>query len=115
MWFTRKEFLCKCGYCNQDTVDYELLEVLMRLRDFFGVPITILSGNRCRIHNKKSGGSINSQHLYSKASDISVKGIEPRIVYDTLDRWYPDKYGLGLYTNRTHLDIRYKKARWEVT
>lgn len=111
-YFSRSEFACACG-CDQDVVDFELLEVLMRLRDYFGNPVHINSGNRCENYNKKIGGHENSFHIASKASDIEVEDVEPRVVYDTLDRWYPDKYGLGRYDKFTHIDVRSYKARWK--
>ena len=57
--FKREEFACKCG-CGQDTVDHSLIEILERVREFFGKPITITSGNRCTTHNKKIGGASGS-------------------------------------------------------
>ena len=112
-YFKRKEFVCKCG-CGFDTVDYMLAIVLDDLRANFGVPITITSGCRCKKHNKNEGGSKNSQHISGKASDLKVKGVKPRKVFDYLDKKYPNKFGLGLYNNRIHIDVRNKKARWRV-
>lgn len=114
-YFKRSEFKCKCGRCDRDAVDAELLQVLMRLRDFFGRPIHVNSGNRCEEYNQEMGGSKNSQHLYSKASDIEVERIESRVVFDTLDRWYPNTYGIGRYKTFTHLDVRKIYARWDNT
>jgi hypothetical protein len=34
-------------------------------------------------------------------------------VADYLEEKYPDKYGIGRYIGRTHLDIRKTKARWD--
>tara|TARA_R110000803_G_C11741603_1_gene291128 strand:- start:124 stop:465 length:342 start_codon:yes stop_codon:yes gene_type:complete len=110
--FTRSEFKCKCGSCGQDTVDFELLDILERLRVHYGVPITINSGNRCAAYNKKIGGSKNSQHVKSRAADIVVDGVHPHRVYALLDTWYPDSYGMGRYEFFTHIDSRSVKARW---
>ena len=109
--FTRKEFACKCG-CGQDTVDYELVTVLDRMREYFGVPIIINSGNRCKKYNKKVGGKKNSQHLVSKAADVVVSGVDPEIVRDYLELRYPDRYGIGRYATFTHIDVRKGRARW---
>ena len=110
--FKRSEFKCKCGSCDQDTVDYELLTVLNRLREYFNTPITINSGNRCASYNKDIGGSKNSQHLRSRAADIVVDGVHPHEVYSTLATWYPYSYGIGKYEFFTHIDSRGTKARW---
>jgi len=110
--FTREEFACKCG-CDQDTVDVELVEVLQKLRDYYMEPITITSGNRCPEHNAAIGGAPRSKHLISKAADIQVDDKEPTEIYDILVEWYPDKYGIGLYTDWVHIDVRADKARWD--
>ena len=109
--FSREEFACKCG-CGQDLVDAELITVLERLREWADAPITITSGNRCQIYNNKIGGSPSSQHLLSKAADIQVKGFTPREVYNILNRWYSDAYGIGQYITFVHIDVRAKKGRW---
>ena len=111
-YFNRLEFKCKCGQCDQDTVDYELLEILNRLREWYESPITINSGNRCEAYNKKIGGSKDSQHLRSRAADIVVKGVNPSDVYALLNQWYPNQYGLGSYDTFTHVDPRSYRARW---
>lgn len=111
-YFKRSEFACKCG-CGFDAVDIELLGVLDNVREYFGLPLTISGPNRCENHNKAEGGSPNSQHIKGKAADIQVKGIEANQVADYLEKKYPDKYGIGRYTEWTHIDIRPNKARWD--
>ena len=111
-WFNRKEFACKCG-CGFDTVDYELAEVLVDLREYFESPTTINSGCRCGEHNHSVGGSSNSMHLYGKAADVVVKGVSAEDVYEYLDTKYFNKYGIGLYTGRVHVDVKSgPKRRW---
>ena len=110
--FTRKEFACNCG-CGFDTIDYELLEVLEDVREHFNSPVHINSGCRCESWNKKIGGEDGSQHTKARAADIVVVGIKETIVADYLESKYPDKYGIGRYSGRTHIDTRSGgKARW---
>lgn len=109
--FKRSEFACKCG-CGFDTVDVELVTVLEAVRSFFGEPVKINSGCRCVEHNKKEGGSPKSQHLYGKAADIVVENVMPIKVYTYLVHKYANTYGIGLYPNRVHVDVREQKARW---
>ena len=113
-YFSREEFKCKCGECNQDTVDAELLKILDRIREWAGESVIITSGNRCPNHNFNIGGSRNSQHMRSRAADIRVKGKTPKEVQDKFEEWYPDKYGMGRYSKFTHVDSRTGKARWGV-
>lgn len=109
--FSREEFACKCG-CGFNTVDVELVKVLEDIRKYFGKPIHINSGCRCVTHNKAEGGGPTSKHLQGIAADIVVKDINETIVADYLEALYPDKYGIGRYVGRTHIDVREQKARW---
>ena len=115
MWvsehFKREEFACHCN-CGQDTVDVELILILEDLREHFGVPVVINSGNRCVLHNAEIGGAKKSQHVRSKAADIVVKGVESREVYSYLNEIYPDRYGMGLYVDFVHIDCRSERRRW---
>ena len=110
--FNREEFACSCG-CGKDTVDFELIVALEDVRGYFDAPIEITGGNRCKTRNTEIGGSERSQHIHCKASDFKVKGIHENRVADYLESKYPDKYGIGRYNGRTHLDIRKSKARWD--
>jgi uncharacterized protein YcbK (DUF882 family) len=114
--FSRREFACKCG-CGFDTVDAELLGVLQdEIRGYFGQPVQILSGCRCFEHNLfTAGAASNSLHVTAKAADIQVKNIPPRAVYQHLNTKHLTTYGLGLYHNRIHIDVRADPARWNLT
>tara|TARA_R110001632_G_scaffold52197_2_gene129704 strand:- start:11407 stop:11754 length:348 start_codon:yes stop_codon:yes gene_type:complete len=110
-YFSRSEFKCFC--CDFDVVDAELLQVLTDLREHFNSPITINSGARCVQHNIKVGGTpLTSQHLTGKAADIVMHNVSEVLVHDYLCNKYPDKYGIGFYTGRTHIDVRSTRARW---
>ena len=112
-YFKRSEFACPCGECDCDTVDYELLRILIKTRELLG-PIIIDSGHRCKKYNasKKIGGAVNSQHLLGKAADIRSRNYSPMEVQAHLLRMYPDKYGIGVYDTFTHFDVRNGKGRW---
>lgn len=110
--FKRSEFKCKCGMCDHEAVDHELIIVLEDLRMWFDEPVKITSGNRCSFHNAAVGGSPNSKHLYSLAADIQVSNTSSKEVYDYLDQKYPHKYGIGFYRSWVHIDVREQKARW---
>ena len=78
---SRKEILCKCGKCLQDTIDHEIVTYFQmvcdecaELKQLERLTATITSGNRCEAHNKASGGKPTSKHLTSKAIDFMVKG-----------------------------------------
>ena len=79
-YFKKSEFKCQCGgkYCNGYPADIspKLIDILEALREYFGKPITITSGLRCKKHNAEVGGVSNSQHQYGKAADIYIPGID---------------------------------------
>ena len=110
--FTSEEFTYKCG-CGFDRINMELVYVLQRLRDHFDKAVDVDSGCRCKAWNVKVGGVDTSQHLLGTAADIVIKGVTPKVIYDTLNGWYPKGYGLGLYSSFVHIDVRTTKARWD--
>lgn len=79
--FALKEFKCGCRgrYCNgypAGNMSTKLLNILEALRSYYGKPITITSGQRCRKYNSSlSGSASNSAHLYGRAADIYIPGI----------------------------------------
>lgn len=121
--FSRHEFICACG-CGLDTVDCELLIMMQASCDHFAkikgvkkVTAIITGGNRCKEHNTSVQKSLNlpdnnSQHIYCRAADYHIKGVTPKELYDYLDETFGPKIGLGLYSNRVHLDSRGSYARW---
>lgn len=79
--FDKTEFKCQCGgkYCNGYPADIspKLIDILEKLRAYFGKPITITSGLRCKKHNAEvSGSSSTSKHMEGKAADIYIPGVD---------------------------------------
>jgi len=102
----------KCG-CGADIVDADLLEALVDIKKYFdNATVTVTSGNRCKIHNRLVGGAESSMHLTGRAADIKVKGVDADLVYSYADIKFNNKFGIGKYHGRTHIDSRDKKARW---
>lgn len=109
--FTRVEFECSCG-CGFDTVDSELLRLLENIRAHFDKPVLVNSACRCVAHNTAVGGGQHSQHLYGRAADIVVAGIDPAIVAELAEQLGAG--GVGKYETFTHVDSRSNgPARWE--
>ena len=78
--FKKSEFKCACGgkYCNgypAGTTSAKLLNILEKLRAYYGKPVTITSGQRCKTQNKRVGGVSNSTHMKGKAADFYIPGI----------------------------------------
>lgn len=121
--FGKKEFASKDGAGMPEEV-WQNIRILATqaeiIREALGnKPMNVLSGFRSEAHNTKVGGKKNSQHLLGKAFDISVPGVSPKKVADTIEKLIKDKKilqgGVGRYDTFTHYDIRGEKARWDNT
>ena len=110
--FKVKEFACNDG---SDTVliSGELVDLLQKIRDHFGVAVVINSGYRTSAYNKKVGGVSNSQHVKGTAADIVVKGVDPLTVGQYVEYIMPDHGGIGVYQTFTHVDVRANRSRWD--
>lgn len=78
--FAKSEFKCSCGgrYCNgypAGNTSAKLLNILEGLRAYYGKPITITSGQRCKTRNRQVGGVSGSAHTKGKAADIYIPGV----------------------------------------
>ena len=109
--FRVREFRCKNG-ADPVFIDTALVELLQKIRDHFGAPITINSAYRTPEYNKKIGGSTYSQHQYGKAADIVVKGVKPSDVAAYAEQLMPSYGGVGRYATFVHVDVRDEKSRW---
>ena len=109
--FSRYEFTCK-DKCGFDTVDVELIPVLQDVRDHFNAAILITSGCRCKRYNTAIHGAKKSKHMEGRAADIQVAGISPSEVQAYLISKYKGRFGIGAYSNFTHIDTRRGPARW---
>jgi uncharacterized protein YcbK (DUF882 family) len=109
--FRVREFACQDG-SDPVFVSPKLVEVLQQIRDHFGVPITVNSAYRTPNHNKSVGGTATSQHLYGLAADIVVSGIAPAKVAAYAETLLKNTGGIGIYSDFTHIDVRFEKSRW---
>ena len=78
--------------------------------------LDINSGFRCLVHNKREGGSDNSQHTLGTAADVSVPegltAIELAAIAETIPHFRSG--GIGIYDTFVHLDTRPNgPARWK--
>ena len=114
--FSSVEFDCHgSGCCSETIINPKLVEYVQKIRDHFGKSITVTSGYRCPVHNKRIGGATGSRHSKGDAADIVVSGVAPREVAK-----YAESIGIkgiGLYeTNAdghfTHVDTRNVKSFW---
>ena len=109
-YFTREEFKCKCGgkYCNGYPAepDERMEKIADQLRKNLGVPITIVSGLRCKTWNAIQGGVANSQHMYGEAADIYAKGVSQSRVEAELDKIGGVRYHYAITgSSNVHFDV----------
>ena len=109
--FKVREFACLDG---SDTIfiSDELVKILQKVRNHFGASVIINSAYRTEAHNKKVGGSANSQHKYGMAADIRINGVSPKTIATYLNTLMPNSGGIGVYSSFVHIDVRAKKSRW---
>lgn len=114
--FRVSEFACHGdGCCSETSIDDQLVQRLQQIRDHFGKPVTINSGYRCAVHNKKVGGASASRHTKGQAADIVVKDVSPVEVAKYAESIGVN--GIGLYDTTkdghfVHIDTRDTKSFW---
>lgn len=109
--FRVKEFACTDG-SDPIFIDTDLVNILQKIRDYFGKSVTITSAYRTPTKNKAVGGETYSQHLYGKAADIKVSGVTPKKVAAYANTILPKSGGIGTYKSFVHVDVRATKSRW---
>ena len=109
-YFDREEFRCKCGgkYCNGFPAEPKeaMVRIADQLRKNLGVPVTIVSGIRCKQHNANVKGVATSQHMYGEAADIYAQGVSQAKVEAELDKIGGVRYHYAIAgSSNVHFDI----------
>jgi hypothetical protein len=73
--FTPKDVFCKCGVCDEQVIDLNLVIKLEKLRELVRRPVNCNSWYRCAKHNLQVGGKPDSIHRTGGAVDIYVTGM----------------------------------------
>lgn len=110
--FKVSEFACRDG-SDLIKIDSKLVIMLQQIRDHFKKPVIINSGYRTPAYNKKIDGATYSQHIYGKAADITINGVNPLTVVQYAEAECKYLKGLGLYTWGDHVDTRATKSYWD--
>ena len=106
------EMACPC--CGRAIITPELEAAWESFRNELGKPVQILSGYRCKNHNRSIGGATRSQHMYGNALDIACRHalLESEEIYRLLIRcgFRGIGHGRGIFhidTRETHYFWRY--------
>jgi len=102
---------CKCG-CTQTFVDTKLVRKLEILRRWVYAAVGLNSGYRCKTHNRCQGGSSNSYHMKGQAADIRCSAVSAATLAKRAQEL--GFTGIGLYSNRIHVDTRSKRYFYRV-
>ena len=72
--FSERDFACKC--CGENNIDERIISMTQRIQDSLGLPVSVVSGYRCKVHNAIMGGARRSYHTQGLAVDLTcVKDI----------------------------------------
>lgn len=118
--FNRDEFECSDG-CGTNGIHPGIAIIMELIRVHEGEK-PISPSDACRCHNNNERiqmdanenyvpGSSKSKHLECIAVDVKTK--DPLALYMFLDKLFPNTFGIGLYSWGIHIDLRFKRARWD--
>lgn len=114
-FFADSELACKCcGQLPVGGMDVRLLEVLDKIREEVGGPVSLSCAYRCPSHNAEVGGVPNSQHVQGCAADVLLPdGLSVNELAEIAERCDAD--GIGRYYDSlfVHVDTRGYVARWD--
>lgn len=111
--FLLREFRCKDG-SDEILLDSGLVELLQKVRDHFGKPVSITSSYRTPAHNRSVNGATSSYHIKGQAADFTVTGVSCREVAKYLQSIGARGIGLYDYTGGfVHVDTREKQYYWQ--
>jgi len=110
--FSKKEFQCPC--CRKLEINEDFITRLECARVFARIPFVIASGYRCKKHNAKVGGVLDSAHTFGCAADIQVitERERFRIIYGLI---WAQFNRIGIYKDFIHVDsdkIKRKDVMW---
>jgi len=91
-------------------LERDLVLGMQSLREYYGAPISIVSGFRDSYWNTLIGGARSSQHMLGKAADFRVHG--PMPTETVCARWFNGIGRHSLSGRVSHVDTRPHYARW---
>ena len=109
--FSASEVACKGS--GEVWIECEAMDKLQKMREIVGVALFITSAYRTPEHNKKVGGSPNSQHVQGRAFDIKTRAKWGAAELEAVAKAVGFT-GIGLYDTFIHVDNRPTgQARWD--
>jgi len=121
--YTEPGLACSC--CQRIrlvTEFWECVALLEEMRIDLGFPIDIVSGYRCKDHNKEVGGAADSMHMLFAADSRplsmpdesdAIWNAKMHSMWHWAERRMPDTGGIGIYNSWVHIDTRQNRSRWD--
>ncbi len=82
-----------------------LVNVLQAVRDHYGNPLSLSNAHRTLSHNSDVGGSIDSDHIYGKAADIYMWGVDAEELKKVVSKIAGHYSNIVTYHNTNHVHI----------
>jgi zinc D-Ala-D-Ala carboxypeptidase len=110
VYFRAKEF--ECQHCGKNEISLHLVKKLDKLRELYGLPISVTSGFRCTDH-PLSVSRPTSSHILGEACDLSAKTSRERYVLLELIFKHElfKRIGISGKDNFIHVDVDKKKSQ----
>lgn len=121
-----------CRHCGEIIVNADVIrhyQMMDELREWYGRPMVVNSGYRCKVYNDSLEGSASSsRHLFGDATDWALPGEfagftkarKRQFLLNVRKKWFEicDKYGVaggcGFYNTFIHTDSRpVKRSQWD--
>lgn len=101
-----KGFVLQTSEVEVECFKPELVSLLNKIGQHYGKKVMVTSGYRSPDRNRQAGGAKNSTHIYCKAADIQIEGVNKWDLAKYL-RTLPERGGVGTYcrTESVHIDI----------
>ena len=109
--FRVREFACQ-DKSDKVVVGEQLADLLQRVRDFYGVGLTLLNAYHSEDYKASNGCGAEEYHKQGIAADFKVTGYKPAAIVDFLES-ICSTCGIGLYDSFVHLDTRGTKKLWK--
>lgn len=90
---------------NTDDIKPETKDAFTKLQQSLGRRLTISSGYRNPLYNKKVGGAENSRHTHGDAVDVDVRGMSKEERLEFIEAAFDAGFtGVGVGSNFIHID-----------
>jgi uncharacterized protein YcbK (DUF882 family) len=114
--FSTRDFVCRCGVCNQSIrLSLGLVGGLEQLRALSKSRINIMKGYMCQDADEASKGTRRNYHTYGIAADVKISGKSLKETLELVEQVEEFKgIGVDLVNEFVHVDVRKEdhRAMW---